>query len=344
MPIVNLSDFASSSNGDGANGKDMPPHGPGGIYHEKQIGSLCALHAVNNMLQGPLFDEFSFRTVAQQLDQAERRLTGGEGLDYGNARADGFFNVQVVQAVLNQAGYEMQPVQGEAVRNAKVDTAKEIAFILNKQEHWFSLRRIGREWFDLNSCLCTPRHYSDADLRFHIRDAVREGYMVFVVQGDFPRCALEENPKSLVEAVQGCGRPGQGYSLFAGEGNRLDSNGAVSSHGNPVSVAGPSDMNALRQARLARFSGSAAAPQAIVESAPNPAPASASTPALVPTPAPALASMVAPTHVSQALATSVGEEQLQMLVAMGFPRDRVQCALEAAAGNTEMATELLLAF
>merc|ERR1712032_100196 len=260
----------------------------------------------------------SFRTVAQQLDQAERRLTGGEGLDYGNARADGFFNVQVVQAVLNQAGYEMQPVQGEAVRNAKVDTAKEIAFILNRQEHWFSLRRIGREWFDLNSCLCTPRHYSDADLRFHIRDAVREGYMVFVVQGDFPRCALEENPKSLVEAVQGCGRPGQGYSLFAGEGNRLDSNGAVCSHGKPVSVAGlrHSDMNALRQARLA----------------------------LVPTPAPAPASTAAPTHVPQALAASVGEEQLQKFVAMGFPRDRVQCALEAAAGNTEMATELLLAF
>ena len=32
-------------------GKDKSPWGPGGIYHEKQVGSLCALHCVNNLLQ-----------------------------------------------------------------------------------------------------------------------------------------------------------------------------------------------------------------------------------------------------------------------------------------------------
>merc|ERR1740123_123916 len=72
---------------------------------------------------------------------------------------------------------------GEEVQSSKTDTAKEVAFILNKQEHWFALRRIGREWFDLNSCLKTPRHYTDGDVRFHISDAVKQGYTVFAVPG-----------------------------------------------------------------------------------------------------------------------------------------------------------------
>lgn len=319
MPIVGLSSFASASDGDGARGEHLPPYGPGGIYHEKQIGSLCAVHCTNNMLQGPLFEEADFREAARQLDSAEQRLLGGgEGLDYGNARLDGFFNVQVMQAVLNRAGYDMQPLAGEAGRDAQADTAKENAFILNKREHWFALRRIGREWFDLNSCLTTPRHYTDGDLRFHIRDAVREGYMVFVIRGDFPRSALEEDPKKLVEAVQGCGRPEQGYSLFAGAGNRLDAPGGGAAAGplpGGASAAAPADADAVRRARLARFgNGGAASP---------PAPAPAFEPAPV----------AARTEEDEALGT---------LLAMGFPQDRARCALEAAGGNAEMAAEILL--
>merc|ERR1719443_2160091 len=127
----------------------------------------------------------------------------------------------------------MQPMGGEAARSASTDTAKETAFVLNKREHWFSLRRIGREWFDLNSCLRTPRHYTDADLRFHIRDA-----------------ALEGDSKKLVEAVQGCGRPGQGHSLFAGAGQRLDGTGGIAAS-SPATGSAP-DAAALRAARLAR--------------------------------------------------------------------------------------------
>merc|ERR1719476_1118390 len=129
-------------------------------------------------------------------------------------------------------------VTGEEVQDRKTDFSKYQAFILNKQEHWFALRRLGREWFDLNSCLKTPRHYNDSDVRFHISDAVKEGYSVFVVTGDFPRSALEEDHKKLVEAVQGCGRPDQGYSLFAGSGNRLDSNSGSSGTAAPTAAAG----------------------------------------------------------------------------------------------------------
>lgn len=304
MPIVGLSNFQSASDGDGASGEKLPPWGPGGIYHEKQVGSLCAVHCVNNMLQGPLFDHGDFEDVALELDRKERQLLeGGQGLDYGNARADGFFNVQVINAVLTNAGYSMELVDREAVVNARVDTAKELAFILNKREHWFCLRRLGREWFDLNSCLKTPRHYTDADVRFHIRDAVKEGYSVFVVRGDFPKSALEEDSKKLVEAVQGCGHPDQGYSLFAGSGQRLD--------GGARQAPAASSADAMRAARLARLGGGG-----------GPAPP------VAPTPEPE-----APPAVDPAL---------QALMDMGFSKEKAVAALEAAGGDAEMAAEILL--
>eukprot|EP00442_Polarella_glacialis_P004246 CAMPEP_0115090290 /NCGR_PEP_ID=MMETSP0227-20121206/25324_1 /TAXON_ID=89957 /ORGANISM="Polarella glacialis, Strain CCMP 1383" /LENGTH=311 /DNA_ID=CAMNT_0002481373 /DNA_START=26 /DNA_END=962 /DNA_ORIENTATION=- len=309
MPMVGLSDYAAMSGGDGANGKELPPFGPGGIYHEKQIGSLCAIHCVNNLLQGPKFSEQEFRRVTQELDRAEAALMGGASMDYGNARSDGFFNVQVVQAVLSKSRYEMDAMSSEAARNNKADTAKETAFILNKNEHWFSVRRIGREWFDLNSCIKVPRHYSDADLRFHISDAVKEGYQVFVVRGDFPKCALElGDPKKLVEAIQGCGRPDQGYSLFAGSGQTLSSGPGDAPAAAPIAQ---SDAAALRAARLARFGGGGA-------------PAPAAQPPADATPA------------------QRNSESLNTLLAMGFAKEQSERALQAASGNVERAAESLL--
>lgn len=342
MPIVGLSNFAAMSSGDGASGKDLPPFGPGGIYHEKQIGSLCAVHCVNNMLQGPLFDYSSFQQVARELDLAEQRLAGGQSLDYGNARADGFFNVQVIQTVLGRAGYQMEALGGEIARNAKADTAKETAFILNKHEHWFALRRIGREWFDLNSCLKTPKHYTDGDVRFHISDAVKEGYSVFSVRGAFPTCALEGDHKKLIEAVQGCGRPEQGYSLFAGGGNRLDSGSSTQS---ARAAPAQEDAAALRAARLARFAapgGAAPASQPLkTETSPH-----AASPMQV-DPSPATVPMQvdpSPATVPPRQVVPQPDQNVQTLLAMGFPKDRIACALEAANGSTEMATEILLGY
>eukprot|EP00933_Yihiella_yeosuensis_P062449 TRINITY_DN65406_c0_g1_i1.p1 TRINITY_DN65406_c0_g1~~TRINITY_DN65406_c0_g1_i1.p1 ORF type:complete len:355 (+),score=105.09 TRINITY_DN65406_c0_g1_i1:75-1139(+) len=351
MPIVGLSNFQSAGEGDGASGKDLPPYGPGGIYHEKQIGSLCALHCVNNLLQGPMFDEWNFRQVAQELDREEARLMGGQNLDYGNARMDGFFNVQVVQAVLERAGYTVNALTGEAGKTP--EPTKETAFILNKREHWFSLRRIGREWFDLNSCLKVPRHYNDADLRFHIGDAVKEGYSVFVVRGNFPKSALEDDHKKLIEAVQGCGRPDQGYSLFAGSGQTLSGGSAAS--GAPAPAAGASDAAALRAARLARFGGGGgpAAPAA-APAAPAPA-AAAPAPALVmggggrldgkdPTPEPAAAATAQATGGLVGGGGRVGgdSEAVETLMAMGFDKVKAEQALQACNGSIEAAAERLL--
>lgn len=307
MPIASLADFQGMAEGDqGVDGTKMSKFGPGGIYHEKQIGSLCAVHALNNLMQGPLFDEYQLHDVANELDQKERQLLGGSNMDYGNARMDGFFNVQVITALLQRMGYTTSQIKGEEGRSALKDSAKESGYICNRREHWFSLRRIGAEWFDVNSCLRNPRHYNNADVQHHINEAMREGYEVFVVRGDFPRTALEDDPKALVAAVQGCGRPDQGHSLFAGRGQTLSSGN--SSSGGPVSAED------MRAARLARLSGGAPPPSIPAEPAPAPAPAAA----------------------------PAADPALQQILAMGFPEEKAKEALAAAGGNTEMAMEFLL--
>lgn len=209
MPIVGLADcheLGAAGNG----GSDCC--GPGGIYHEKQVGALCGLHSLNNLLQGPHFTAQDLKEVAQDLDRRERELTNGQGLDYGNACADGFYNVQVMQVVLARAGCEMVPLkelpEEKRWQRFGPDLAREKAFILNKHKHWFALRRIGKEWFDLNSCLSAPHHYTKSDLRSHIAEAMNEGYAVFVVRGIFPPCELERDRKKLREAVKGCQEEG----------------------------------------------------------------------------------------------------------------------------------------
>ena len=106
-----------------------------GIYHEKQIGSLCAVHCLNNLVQDSYFDEVELAEIGQSMDRfvndncacvierqfclcnrplraancllknlplcpanrAERLALAGSGLESesANVRADGFFSIQV---------------------------------------------------------------------------------------------------------------------------------------------------------------------------------------------------------------------------------------------------------
>eukprot|EP00913_Durusdinium_trenchii_P029781 g27907.t1 len=158
--------------------------GPGGIYHEKQVAMLCAVHTINN------------------LDKAQLRLTGGRAGDYMNCREDGFYNALVVQAVFSGLGYEVG-----AIRSTTVNVDDEMAFIANKARHWFACRRLGDGWFDLNSCLSKPEYYDRHDMEEHLIRAEEQGYRLFAIRGDWPLTPLEQDPAALSTAVRGCLRP-----------------------------------------------------------------------------------------------------------------------------------------
>ena len=54
------------------------------------------------------------------------------------------------------------------------------------QEHWFTLRKIGQQWFNLNSLLSGPELISDTYLSLFLTQLEKDGYSIFVVNGILP--------------------------------------------------------------------------------------------------------------------------------------------------------------
>ena len=155
-----------------------------GLYHEKQIGALCAVHAMNNLVQRRRFDEVELAAVARDLDAREAELLGGAAVDATresqNVRSDGFFSVQVIVTALQGVGLT---VAQRGAANDPVDAAGARGFIFNRREHWFALRRLGDHWFDLNSMEAAPKAMSPAHLDLFLAAHHEKGYAIFAVGG-----------------------------------------------------------------------------------------------------------------------------------------------------------------
>lgn len=73
----------------------------------------------------------------------------------------------------------------------------ERAFICNYKEHWFTVRKLGNQWFNLNSLLTGPELISDTYLALFLAQLQQEGYSIFVVRGDLPECAADDLLKRM---------------------------------------------------------------------------------------------------------------------------------------------------
>jgi len=227
--MANVFDVGKYSKGlenGGANGTTDSSQGPGGIYHEKQIPNLCGLHAVNNLLQFGYFTRDTFDNVARELDAEERRMGMTFGPGEGNYRPDGFYNVTVLQRTLQRAGFDMSPVVSGDWKKDAIKHMSEVGFIFNKSEHWFCYRRIHDEWFMINSTQYRPVHFKTHELGSAVNFAVADGFGVFVVRGEFPKCALENDNPKLEEAVKGSGGTGPVIIKFGGGGHTLGGSGS----------------------------------------------------------------------------------------------------------------------
>jgi ataxin-3 len=49
------------------------------------------------------------------------------------------------------------------------------AFICNYRDHWFTIRRLGQQWFNLNSLLTGPELISDTYLAMFLAQLQQEG-------------------------------------------------------------------------------------------------------------------------------------------------------------------------
>ncbi|KAJ8341391.1 hypothetical protein SKAU_G00336820 [Synaphobranchus kaupii] len=173
------------------------------IFHERQEGSLCAQHCLNNLLQGEYFTPVELSSIAHQLDEEERmRMAEGgvTSVEYrtflqqpsGNMDDSGFFSIQVISNALGVWGLELVLFNSPEYQRFMIDPINEKAFICNYKEHWFTVRKLGQQWFNLNSLLTGPELISDTYLALFLAQLQQEGYSIFVIRGNLPDSEAEQ--------------------------------------------------------------------------------------------------------------------------------------------------------
>lgn len=125
----------------------------------------------------------------------------------GNMDDSGYFSVQVISSALQVWGLELVPYTStdERVKCALTNPCQMQAFICNYRDHWFTIRRLGNQWFNLNSLLNKPQLISDTYLALFLAQLRNEGYSIFVVFGDFPECEADQLLR--LRPVQQASRP-----------------------------------------------------------------------------------------------------------------------------------------
>lgn len=98
----------------------------------------------------------------------------------GKVRVDGFFGIQVIQRALENLRLEMIRLGHSDDGSAMANPAGETGYILNRNEHWFSVRKIGSYWFDLNSTNAAPKFVSNTYISLFLMQLKQDGFSVFV--------------------------------------------------------------------------------------------------------------------------------------------------------------------
>jgi ataxin-3 len=171
----------------------------GTIFHTPPFpAGLCGVHCVNTLLQSPVVSAPDLAEIAQGLDAQERVAMAEEGVesadflrymaeDSGNVAGDGNFSVQVLSEALKVWNLEVVSVTSPDAKEAKANPLQQNAFILNLGDHWFTVRKIGGAWWNLNSLNKSgPEEIGDFYLSLLFDTLQSQGYAICVVFGDLP--------------------------------------------------------------------------------------------------------------------------------------------------------------
>merc|ERR1719334_2136573 len=115
-----------------------------------------------------------------------------------------FFSVQVITRALSVWGLDLLPLNSSnpVATRAKASPISANAYICNFREHWFTIRRLGSQGFNLNSLLEGPELVSNTYLGEFLAQLQQEGYDIFIVTGQLPECDADLVLQA-VTAVQG---------------------------------------------------------------------------------------------------------------------------------------------
>jgi len=192
------------------------------IYHEKQQeGSmLCAQHALNSLLQGNYFSAPDLSDIARTLDSVEQSYDQDRETGSTNMDDTGFFSIQVLEHALNVWGLSLVRWRSEEMRPYQEFPHNRLGFVLNQNQHWYTLRRFGSpatdptndtgnsHWFNLNSFESTPQWVGKLYLSMFIQQAENDGYSVFVVvpldpaaPSGVPHCVADDIASTIPESA-----------------------------------------------------------------------------------------------------------------------------------------------
>jgi len=169
------------------------------LYHEKQVAGLCAVHALNTLMQDALFTEVDLMQIAHELDRREREAMMASGVDSaeylkymaedsGNVADDGNYSIQVIEEALKVWDLTCHSITSPHMKAAKDDPLQEQAFICNLASHWLTIRKIGQDWFNFNSLLSEPQYLSPFYLSAFLDTLLGKGYTIICVRGPLPEC------------------------------------------------------------------------------------------------------------------------------------------------------------
>ncbi|XP_071601856.1 ataxin-3 isoform X1 [Heliangelus exortis] len=99
---------------------------------------------------------------------------------------------KVISNALKVWGLELILFNSPEYQRLGIDPINEKSFICNYKEHWFTVRKLGKQWFNLNSLLMGPELISDTYLALFLAQLQQEGYSIFVVKGDLPDCEADQ--------------------------------------------------------------------------------------------------------------------------------------------------------
>ena len=166
------------------------------IYWERQDSLLCAVHCLNNLLQGQYYSEFALSTIALQLFQQEKNLlNNSNNLENRHVDDNGNFSIDVITTALKNFNIEIYN-SGQHIDNSIL---QHDGFILNFEHHWIAIRRINNQYYNLNFLfkqgpqLITSEFYLVA----YLAQLIRENYNIFIIKGKLPNLIPLDNFSSI---------------------------------------------------------------------------------------------------------------------------------------------------
>lgn len=103
------------------------------------------------------------------------------GADGGN------FSVQVLRIALARAGVKLLPAEHPDAHQLMANPARLVdGFVVQRRDHWYTMRAVGACWWDLDSLLTQPRPLEESRLASRLGRLISGGHSVFLVTGGLP--------------------------------------------------------------------------------------------------------------------------------------------------------------